>query len=94
MFDFGAECYHAFFYGIYQGGNKRKTEYVDYKENGVRNFFIYTRKNGERAIEIRAYIEHIEIVRGHKVVENNVLNKRRRGKYGENDHTPGEEALV
>ncbi len=98
MLYFRADGYGNLFYCVYQSGNERKAEYVDDKENGVGHIRVYIRKNGESAVVVWAYEEHIErvvhTVCEEYVVHNYVHSERYGGKHRENYHAPSEEALV
>ena len=60
MLDFGADANGNFLYSIHERGNQCKAEHVYQQKNGVGHERIYFRKNGERAVVVGAYEEHIE----------------------------------
>ena len=90
--------YDSFLYGIHEGGNRRKAKYVDNQINGIGNERINRGKHGEVIVQIRADIEHIEIL-GQTLFQQSgiyrdVQNQRYRRESGEHDHAPGKEAFV
>ena len=86
--------YGALFNGIYQSGNKCKTENVHKKIYRVGHERIYSREYGKCAGLKGADEEHIEFNFGLGVVHNGIEQKRYSREHGEYHHRPSEEAFV
>lgn len=53
--------YDSFLYGVYEGCNQGKAEYVDDQINGIGDERIDRGKHGEVVVREGADVEHIEI---------------------------------